>query len=103
MDHFGLVPDLVAGHSFGELVALHAAGVFGAETLLDLAGRRGLLMGHLQKTNPGTMLAIFADSHSVQKQIDLHRLPLVIANHNAPTQVVVSGTEAQIDQLKTQQ
>lgn len=37
----GVEPDCVAGHSFGELVALHAAGVLDERVLLRLARRRG--------------------------------------------------------------
>src|SRR5262249_2083420 len=36
----GIAPDMVAGHSYGELVALHAAGAFSAETLGELSEAR---------------------------------------------------------------
>src|SRR5262249_35434025 len=48
----GLRPDCVAGHSFGEVTALHAAGVFGAGDLLAIARRRGQLMA---TADPGAM------------------------------------------------
>src|SRR2546423_2273011 len=52
-----LRPDAVAGHSFGELVALHAAGVFDAETLVRLARRRGESMRDAASV-AGVMLAV---------------------------------------------
>ena len=40
----GLRPDWVGGHSFGEVTALHAAGVFDGPTMLRIGRRRGELM-----------------------------------------------------------
>ena len=42
--NLGCEPDLVAGHSYGELVALHAAGVFSAPALAELSLARGRFM-----------------------------------------------------------
>ncbi|MPY46361.1 acyltransferase domain-containing protein, partial [Streptomyces phyllanthi] len=53
----GVEPDCVAGHSFGELVALYAAGVMDEECLVRLARRRGELMRDAV-TEPGAMLAV---------------------------------------------
>src|SRR5260221_815747 len=39
----GVEPDMVGGHSFGEIVALHAAGAIDADDLLRIARRRGEL------------------------------------------------------------
>ncbi|MGW1108986.1 acyltransferase domain-containing protein [Streptomyces sp. NPDC002540] len=53
----GVEPDCVAGHSFGELVALHAAGALDEESLLRLARCRGELMNEAA-VEPGGMLAV---------------------------------------------
>ena len=60
----GLEPDMVAGHSYGELVALHAAGVLDAEALAELSEARGRLMQEAGR-GAGAMAALLAgpDGH----------------------------------------
>ncbi|SDM43073.1 type I polyketide synthase [Allokutzneria albata] len=92
----GLRPDCVAGHSFGELTALHAAGVLEADALLDVARRRGELMREAAQTTAGAMLAVATTREHVEAT--LAELDGVwIANHNAPEQIVLSGTKAGIE------
>ncbi|MDQ0792389.1 acyl transferase domain-containing protein [Streptomyces sp. B1I3] len=88
----GLRPDCVAGHSFGELVALHCAGVLDAESLVVLARRRGELMRDAART-PGAMLAVGAGPEQVAAVLaDVGCGDVWPANHNSPRQVVLSGT-----------
>jgi acyl transferase domain-containing protein/NADP-dependent 3-hydroxy acid dehydrogenase YdfG len=94
-----LVPDCVAGHSFGELVALHAAGAFGADTLIMLARRRGELMRDAARV-PGGMLAVMGSQAQAEAAIDGVR-DVWIANHNAPGQVALAGTPEALDAVAT--
>src|SRR5690606_39894163 len=55
---WGLGPVAAAGHSFGELVALAAAGRLPAEALPGLAAARGRIMATRTTDDPGTMLAV---------------------------------------------
>jgi acyl transferase domain-containing protein len=87
---FGLTPDCVAGHSFGELSALHAAGAFDADTLLRLARKRGELMRDAAAV-PGAMLAVSASLQQAEA-VTAVLADVWIANHNGPRQVVLSGT-----------
>ncbi|MFF1463199.1 SDR family NAD(P)-dependent oxidoreductase [Streptomyces sp. NPDC058330] len=88
----GLRPDCVAGHSFGELVALHCAGVLDAGSLVALARRRGELMRDAAVT-PGAMLAVSADREQVAAVLAGAGLADIWpANHNSPRQTVLSGT-----------
>ncbi len=57
---FGIEADLLAGHSFGELVALHAAGSIGVAGLARLAHERGRLMLAALGDEPGAMAAVAA-------------------------------------------
>src|SRR6185503_9604064 len=94
LDAVGLRPDHVAGHSFGELVALHAAGAYDAETLVRLARRRGELMA--AAPTRGAMLAVAADPDTVRAAI-VDTPDVWLANHNAPRQVVLAGTPDVLD------
>ncbi|KZM74935.1 hypothetical protein AWN90_23265 [Nocardia terpenica] len=95
----GLRPDCVAGHSFGELVALHAAGVFDAESLILLARRRGELMRDAAAA-PGAMLSVAATCDEVTRAIDAGGgAEIWITNYNAPRQLVASGAVAAIAAL----
>ncbi|MGW1401020.1 SDR family NAD(P)-dependent oxidoreductase [Streptomyces sp. NPDC002405] len=88
----GLRPDCVAGHSFGELVALHSAGVLDADALVGLARRRGELMRDAAVV-PGAMLAVAADREHVVSVLAAGDFgDIWPANHNSPRQVVLSGT-----------
>jgi acyl transferase domain-containing protein/NAD(P)H-dependent flavin oxidoreductase YrpB (nitropropane dioxygenase family) len=92
----GIHADFVAGHSFGELTALHAAGVYNRTDFLRLAELRGLLMSTADK-DAGTMAAVFASRSVVEKWIESASLDVVVANNNAPEQVVISGPVGAIE------
>lgn len=99
LETFGFKADFTAGHSYGELLALCAAGVFDEMTLHQLSLLRGSLMaGEAEAVGDrGSMLAILAEFAVVEKFIKDEKLDLVIANHNAPKQTVLSGSTAQIE------
>lgn len=86
----GLQPDAVAGHSFGEISALCAAGAFDTDTLAAIARRRGELMADAAGS-PAGMLAVADDPATLQSRLGEWALPVVVANHNTPLQSVVSG------------
>ncbi|ROP35746.1 type I polyketide synthase [Saccharothrix texasensis] len=102
LERLGLRADAVAGHSFGELVALHHAGVFDADTLVGLARRRGELMSESALRAPGAMTAISATAEEVESAIAERGAgrTLVVANYNAPRQVVVSGERTACAELE---
>jgi malonyl CoA-acyl carrier protein transacylase len=99
LEHFGVKADATAGHSYGELVALCAAGCIDETSLYRLSKRRGELMAK-GEGDRGAMLAIAAPVEDVQKFLNEENLDLVIANHNAPAQVVLSGASDQIGQAE---
>jgi acyl transferase domain-containing protein len=93
---FGVSADAFAGHSYGELVALCAAGVFGTNALHQLSRERGQLMAAMAADDAGTMLAVHASPAEVEAVIQDEQLQLTVANRNSPTQCVLSGTTAEI-------
>ena len=88
-----LKPAFVAGHSVGEYAALVAAGVLAAPDAIRLVARRGELMGAAQ-VDGGMAAVIGLDRDAVADVIGAVASPadLVVANDNAPGQVVISGT-----------
>jgi acyl transferase domain-containing protein/NADP-dependent 3-hydroxy acid dehydrogenase YdfG len=92
LERMGLKADCAAGHSLGELTALHAAGVLDAPSLLRVARRRGELMGDAASVAPGAMLAVSGSEAVLRERLGAWGLDLVIANINHPGQVVLSGT-----------
>ncbi len=95
LESFGLAPDAAAGHSYGELTALCAAGRLGETSFHALSRLRGQLMA-AGDGDRGTMLAVSAPLADVQQLISDEKLDLVIANRNAPNQAVLSGSSAEI-------
>ena len=94
----GVTPDATAGHSYGELVALAAAGVFEPESLLRLSEARGHAIVNAATADgddPGTMAAVSAPLEAVAKVLEDHP-EVVIANHNSPSQAVISGASAAV-------
>ncbi len=93
----GIAPIAVGGHSFGEVTALRAAGVFSDEAALLIARARGALMAQAAVDSDGAMCAVTAPIEWVRKMIAESGLAVVIANHNAPDQFVLSGESAAIN------
>jgi len=103
---FGVTPDVVGGHSYGELPALYAAGWIDEETLIRLSFARGDLMAkagqqdHSGNNKPnGTMLAIKAPLAEIENLIKDVGTDVVLANRNSPDQGVVSGAVEAIEQI----
>ena len=91
----GVKPDMAAGHSYGEYAALWAAGVFDDQTLPAVSEARGRCMIEAAPNGLGTMAAAAAGEAAVRAVIA--ELPEVwIANLNAPTRTIISGSEAGI-------
>ena len=95
----GLTPDVVAGHSLGEYVALYAAGVFDFETGLQLVKRRAELMA---LASEGGMTALLGFDRSQLEAAIANTPDVVIANDNSAAQVVISGTVAGIATVVSQ-
>jgi [acyl-carrier-protein] S-malonyltransferase len=90
----GLRPAFVAGHSLGEYTAVVASGALPVADGLRLVVERGRLMAGAQHEAPGAMGAVMGlEPDAVEALCDRarERGRVVVANLNAPTQVVVSG------------
>lgn len=88
----GISPDVVAGHSLGEVTAAVAAGVVDRDTGAQLVSERGRAMGEACAANPGTMAAILKLDLDEVAALVADVPDAAIANNNAPGQVVVAGT-----------
>jgi malonyl CoA-acyl carrier protein transacylase len=93
-------PDLMAGHSLGEISALVAADALGPEDGLRLVAARGRLMQEAaEETGDGGMLAVRARDRAPVERIAAEA-DVSIANDNAPDQLVLSGSLAALDEAE---
>ena len=97
----GVRPDVVVGHSLGEIAAAHTAGVFGLEEGLRFAAARGGLIGALP--GEGAMAAVFAPASRVAEALEEHNaasegVGLCIAADNGAQQVI-SGPAVEIEAI----
>jgi acyl transferase domain-containing protein/acyl carrier protein len=100
-ERFGVEADAFAGHSYGELPALAAAGRFDLDSLFRLSRLRGELMAKraAHGDDPGGMLAVLAPLPEIEAAIFECGADVVIANKNAPKQTVLSGPTAEIERV----
>ncbi|MEO9534358.1 MAG: ACP S-malonyltransferase [Crocinitomicaceae bacterium] len=92
-------PEMVAGHSLGELSALVANGVLTFEDGLKLVSQRALAMQKACEAEPSTMAAILnLEDKVVEDVCDAIDGVVVAANYNCPGQLVISGSVPAIDE-----
>ncbi|AXG69697.1 malonyl CoA-acyl carrier protein transacylase [Kordia sp. SMS9] len=85
-------PEMVAGHSLGELSALVANGTLTFEDGLKLVSQRALAMQKACEIQPSTMAAVLALEDEVVEKICKETPGIVVpANYNCPGQIVISG------------
>jgi [acyl-carrier-protein] S-malonyltransferase len=85
-----------AGHSLGEYAALVAAGALQFDDAVALVDERAAAMAEAGEQRPGGMIALLGgESRDVRALADRHGL--VVANDNAPGQLVLSGAVEALD------
>ncbi|MBF0300591.1 MAG: acyltransferase domain-containing protein [Oligoflexia bacterium] len=99
----GLHVDFLAGHSFGEITALWAAGILNEEDYLKLSYWRGQAMyPQIENTtynNNGSMLAIKGNLSTIKSKITKYQ-SVYICNINSPEQIVIGGAADVIKNLQ---
>ena len=98
LSDYGVIPDVVVGHSVGEIAACYAAGIYDKQKALYIAFKRASLMeDHVPR---GGMAALVADEASVQSLIQKAGSQVDIAASNAIDQTIVSGMDDEIQKLE---
>jgi len=92
----GIRPDMVGGHSYGEVVALCAAGVIERRDLLQVSAARAEAILGAVRDDPGAMAAVVATAEMTREVLG-PASDIVIANDNAPLQTVISGLTPAVD------
>ncbi len=97
----GFKPDFVAGHSYGELTALWAAGIIDDESFYSLSRARSVAMGTPPEEgyDAGSMMAVMGDAKEIEEKLKAYK-GVAIANYNSPKQVVVAGPSQAISDAK---
>ncbi|MCF4101947.1 ACP S-malonyltransferase [Gillisia sp. M10.2A] len=91
-------PDMVAGHSLGEISALVANKTLEFEPALKLVYKRALAMQHACELQPSTMAAVLGmEDHLVEAICAEVDGTVVAANYNCPGQLVISGDLAAVE------
>jgi [acyl-carrier-protein] S-malonyltransferase len=98
----GVRPERILGHSLGEISALAAAGIVSFEAAVDIAAKRGELMEAAAAGAPGGMAAVTSVERDTVPRLlarEFTGAPIVLANDNAPNQIVVSGENGALEQF----
>ncbi|MEO6503641.1 MAG: SDR family NAD(P)-dependent oxidoreductase [Jatrophihabitantaceae bacterium] len=96
LDMLGIEAVAAAGHSLGELTALHWAGAYDEASLLSIATARGRIMADTGGRN-GAMASILTAADVVTPMLEGE--PVDIAGYNGPQQTVVSGPADAVDRV----
>ncbi|KAK4240609.1 reducing polyketide synthase DEP5 [Achaetomium macrosporum] len=98
LESWGIKPVVTVGHSSGEMAAAYAAGLISAREAITLAYYRGVVTRRV--TTDGAMLAVGLGAEAVAPYLDGLEGKAVVACHNSPSGVTVSGDADAIEQVK---
>ena len=94
LESWGLKPDLLLGHSLGEISAAHVAGVLPLADACTLVATRARLMQ--AQRQGGAMVSLQASEEEVDAQLQEFGQRVSIAGINGPHSTVISGDEAPV-------
>lgn len=101
MENDGIKPDILAGHSLGEISALTCAGAIAFPDAVKIARKRGEFMQEAVKPGEGAMYAVMTRDeekvHDICKEISTSESFVGISNYNSRTQIVISGNVAAVE------
>ncbi|MEW5850927.1 MAG: SDR family NAD(P)-dependent oxidoreductase [Myxococcota bacterium] len=97
----GFQGDCFAGHSYGELTALWAAGVLGTDEFLSLSRTRGMAMAQAASSGPRSgMSAVTGPVQKLSELLPSWNTDVVIANINSPEQCVLAGSVESLEKVR---
>jgi acyl transferase domain-containing protein/NAD(P)-dependent dehydrogenase (short-subunit alcohol dehydrogenase family)/acyl-CoA thioesterase FadM len=98
----GLHPDILVGHSFGELTALTIGGVFDFETSVEIVCQRIQVLRNFA-SNIGGMMAIACGAQRLTELFSaIKKTALTVAVINHPQQIVLSGLYTELQQVESE-
>uniref|UniRef100_UPI0015F06A4A acyltransferase domain-containing protein n=1 Tax=Streptomyces phytophilus TaxID=722715 RepID=UPI0015F06A4A len=97
LEHTGIRPDYLAGHSLGQITAAHCAGVLTLDDAALLVTTRARLMQNLP---PGGAMTTAHTTPDTLTELLAQHPDVAIAAHNAPTTVTLSGPQPAITAIE---